>query len=709
MMRTLHNQLCARGGSRLSLQAVVMLALVSGFLGSGAFAQGERDAMAPLEVAVRGGDAWRPADEPLVVELSRALTPADGRIAVLLGTLDLTDLVRVENQELIYRPHVVPLPSGESQLVVFLVNRSGEWQEIGRSTLKVDRPSGLREVENTFSADLQGIAQFETGGAPQDEIPATFESAGARLAYTGLVAHRSFNLRTAIQVFGTTEVDQALRFSQRGKRADQFDLASYRARLERGSTFIELGHSRYGSHRHLISGFASRGLQFGARLGKRGEVRASLMNGSNVVGWDNPFGVNDSQHQILAGGLGLELLPERPGGLRIDLDLLDGSRRPLAGFNEGLINDSEENEAWGARVSARLASGRASVEAGWAQSDFTNPQDQLLAQGADLVPVEAEDRGARFFQLDLGVVRDRPMGERFTSNVDLSIRHERVEPQYRTVGAFVAADVEQNGADLSLGLGPVQIQVGGFESEDNLDEIPSILKTETKVRNANFALPLGAFLAEPSAWLPVLTYSYNRTHQFAAGQPINSGFNATNHLPDQVSVNQNIGLDWQGNGWSIGTMFNDSDQDNRQVGRDTADFLNRSYGLRFSWAPWADLDLGLDLTRDRATSVGDDRVDHNRQLGLNLLWRINDAMTVSGLASWTESEDDPQTALSDGFVANLEWAYRFAWREQERHGGSGQFFLRYGLQDFESEDRVFGFFFARDEWTLNAGFNLSLR
>jgi hypothetical protein len=42
------------------------------------------------------------------------------------------------------------------------------------------------------------------------------------------------------------------------------------------------------------------------------------MNGSPIVGWDNPTGLQQDENRIFSGTLGVELLPNRPGGLRIE-------------------------------------------------------------------------------------------------------------------------------------------------------------------------------------------------------------------------------------------------------------------------------------------------------------------------------------------------------------------------------------------------------
>ena len=59
-------------------------------------------------------------------------------------------------------------------------------------------------------------------------------------------------------------------------------------------------------------------------------------------------------------------------------------------------------------------------------------------------------------------------------------RHERVDPLYRSVGTFVAADQEQNAVELTSSLGALSLQGAATSARDNLGAIASILTTRTR-------------------------------------------------------------------------------------------------------------------------------------------------------------------------------------------------------------------------------------
>ncbi len=660
----------------------------------------------PLSVVTGPPQDWISRTDTLEIELSAAPGAMPGRIAVVLGTTDITDLIRIDGVRLTYRSELLPLPSGRQNLVVSQVAPDGTWQEIYQTELKIRHPGGFEEVSSETGIDMQGLWLADES----DEADAGGQDAAtANISLGGTLVRGGWRFSSRASLVGVSEIEQALRFAERGDRADRLDLSDYTLRVEKGRAHAELGHVSFGEHQHLVSGFSSRGFDLAVPLGPHGALRASVANGASIAGWDNFAGLDRSEHRIAAGSMGWELLAARPGGLRLDADWVDASVLPLAGFNQGIVNDAEESDGWGARLSGSTSSQRVRFQLGFAQSDFTNPSDPLLFQGDDVVAVQGEARDARFANVEIALVDNKEIGEGTFASLRLNLQHERVDPQYRSITAFTQADLERNGADLQASVGAVSAQVGHSRTEDNLADIPSILKTKTRNSNGNVTVPLAmVWDAKPRPWLPSFTYGVQLTHQFGANDPENGGFNPS-HIPDQKSEDHSASLDWSGNRWQAGYSFAASDQDNRQPGRETDDFTNISHGARLSLSPHAKLDVGLDYSRNRAASLGPGRIDRNERAGINTMWRPLQVLTLSGDLSRNRTSDEPFTSSSETTILNLELSYRFAWREQRAHGGNGQWFLRYSSQDFESLDGFFGGFVFRDSWTLHTGFNLSLR
>src|SRR5688572_2960291 len=86
-------------------------------------------------------DAQTPVapDQPIELRLSRPLKTNEGHIAVVIGRTDLTSLFISDGTRLVYAPSLVPLPLGQSNLVVYLVGAGNTWRELGSFQLVVTK------------------------------------------------------------------------------------------------------------------------------------------------------------------------------------------------------------------------------------------------------------------------------------------------------------------------------------------------------------------------------------------------------------------------------------------------------------------------------------------------------------------------------------------------------------------------------------------
>jgi hypothetical protein len=668
-------------------------------------------AIVAQEIAVQlaSGDEWVRRDD--AIELTVAPFPAreEGRLAIMIGEADLSELFTPTGEGLRYQSHLMPLPPGQNEIVAYLVRPQGDWVEIARLPLKVLRKGGLERVAITPRMDIQGKGQFDEKRAPDDGSPAnTYEDGTVQGDLRVELERSEWILSSELNVVGVTNIQEALRFGTEGEDADKIDLSRYAIRLTRGEGFVEVGHVLYGNQQHLIGSFSSRGVTAKVPLGSFIDLSGVVMNGTSIVGWNNFLGLSRSEHQIAALTLGGELVPSQKGALRVEGTWMDGSLAPESSFNQGSINDKETSEGWGVRVLSNTMSSRISVDAGWARSRFVNPFDPLLAQGDDLVAVEEEDRDARYLTARFAILQSLEVGENLYTDLSIGVQHERVDPQYRSVATFAQADNERNGADLSWMLGAFSMQIGHSENEDNLDRVPSILTTKTKNSSASLSLALPQMLASsPRATLwPNMSYGFNRTHQYGLDVPENSGFSES-HVPDQISRSHNASLQWSGSKWRFGYSLNYSTQDNRQTERENNDFSSLNHGWSIGLTPVTPLDIGLDLSRERAFSFADARKDYNRRYGVTLGWHITPSFDFNGSFSHNESENDPKTSESEGELIDAQLSYRFEWRRGDVHGVSAQAFVRYSDQDFASIDTQFGFATANATRTINGGLSLS--
>ncbi|MBZ0113694.1 MAG: hypothetical protein K8J08_14610, partial [Thermoanaerobaculia bacterium] len=247
-----------------------------------------------------------------------------------------------------------------------------------------------------------------------------------------------------------------------------------------------------------------------------------------------------------------------------------------------------------------------------------------------------------------------------------------------------------------------------------LDDIPSILETKTRQDTGVLLLPLAKAVRNDSGtearWLPALTYSYGRTHQFSDTLPINGGF-SPGHLPDQESLNHVLSMDWQGNLWRLAATASRSDQDNRQPGRENDDFAAETFGINFSLTPRSNLDLAITLGKESSENLASGETDTTLRTGLNLNWRFR-THSVELMASRSDSDSSPlvRESLTTDFTAQWSWQFgRTRGADSGAgHGFSSRFHLLYSRQTFEASDLVFGFSDQNDLWTVSGGLSISI-
>jgi hypothetical protein len=653
-----------------------------------------------------GGQEWVSRRFPIEIALSRPATPAEGRLAVVLGKTDLTDLFEPSEKGLRYRGKLKPLPTGTQEIVVFLVTPANEWKEIAKLTLKILRPGGLERIDIAPKLDVTVKGQLAEDHFPDSAGPArrTFQDFTGQATLSAELGRGANSLTAQVGLALAARREDALRFGERGAEADRADLASYGLKLTLGPGSLEWGGVSFGDNRHLISSFSSRGGKFTLALGKMIDISATAVNGTSIVGWDNASGLDTREHQVYAGKVGIELVPSKPGTLRIEGTVVDGSLLPRNGVNRGFVSDAEKSDGVGVRALASLFAGRLRLEGGFARSKFTSPSDPLLEQGEKVVAIAPTTRSATYANAALDVVKGAGP---FTLGV--AFRHERVDPQYRSIAVSTQADLQQDAVEMNAALGPVTTQFSYGWTEDNLADLPSILKTKTQRTGATAGVPLGTLLggAKPGWWLPQLSYGLNETHQVGANRPLGGGFNDS-QIPDQLSVNHTAGADWQAGSVRWGWKLNYSLTDNRQVGREQADAIGVSNSVNLALPVTAFLDASAEGGLERSVSKETGAVDRTKRIALTLGIKPFRNATLSGNASRTATADDAATKDGLNWGVNVEAGWRFEPPKRGTHGLTGQISLRYGWSTTRARDFVQGIDTFRRTWIVGSGLSLSL-
>ena len=693
-------------------------------------------------------------NEKLEFKMNRAITASEGHIAVVIGRLDVTGLLVVATDTFAYTPKILPLPAGEIPVLVYVVSPDNTWKQIAQFTLRVEdvHPTQTPAQTQQDPATPQSATTSQSdGNAPQTTTPAngntrksafdkailtpsltlgmksqvaeshspvtnrpprqTFADATLQGSFTSDMARGLFNSQPQVQVVGSSFRQEALRFAQLRNNAPEIDLASYLMQFQFGKTKLTIGHLAFGANRFLVNNFSSRGIALTTPITNRGDFSIAAMNGTTIVGWSNFFGVERREHQIVTGTLGFEFLPKRPGGLRIETSVMEGRLLPLSGFNQGSVTDKETDHGLGFRLLASAPNQRWRIDGGYARSNFTNPADPLLYQGRDVVPVRAVRRDAHFLDASYAVLQNVSLSDTKKANLTVTYRRERVDPLFRSIAAPTQADREQNQLEAVAVVGDATVTFSHFRLHDNLADIPSILKTLSRRTNLNFATPLSSLLgnpAKPSPWLPRLSYIFDEFHQFGASIPVNGGFEVNpSTVPDQVSTNQNLTADWQLKRMRFGYHFNRSFQDNRQIGRESADLRNLVNGFTFGINPSAALDLNLEVNAENALNKEMSRTDQRLRLGSTINWRMTQKMIVVATSSFTGAGATGGVARNRNVELDLQWSYRWAMEKSRFKKVQGQFFIRYANRYARSRDSLFQLDNLLKLQTLNLGLNFT--
>lgn len=697
---------------------------------------GEAQAPDPLVVeADVPADGWIDGDTPVELTLDRPLARGE-RVAVFVGATDVTDLFRpsTDGEALRYAPRTVGLPGGENELTVYHVveapvaaeatggvtapvaaeatggaREASRWEEIASFPLRVRGALGFETGRFTPALDLSLEGRLAEGHEPEAAGPArsTYQDLSGQLSLDGEVTRGSFRGTLQMSALGVTHEEDALRFRELEDDAPQVDLSDYQLQLGLGESTLSQGHVSMGSHRHLISNFSSRGALLAVEPSDRVDVSFGAVNGSSIVGWANPVGLDDDDHMVLSGAVGVELL-DRPGTLRVELTGMDGSVLPLSGFNQGEVNDAETSRGLGVSLQASDPSGRLRLEGGWARSSFDNPDDPTLAQGDDLAAVEEEARNARYLEASVGVLDNVRLSGSRSVSLTLGWEHERVDPLYRSIGAFARADQDVNRFQAQARVAGVSIRGNHARSEDNLDEIPSILKSRTRRSGVQVRLPVGQVLGSGgfgggSPWLPEISYGWDRTHQFGEALPENGGFSES-HVPDQVSNSQSVSGAWRFSVVSFRYRFDRSHQDNRQEGRADSDFTNRVHGWSVGVRPVTKLSFDLSFDLEEAENHEQEEIDDTRRWGIRTSLSPLERSTLSFSLSNTVTEDDAGTSRRENTRIDAQWASFVPGLETL----GGQYYLRFSRSLRESFDSVFDVDDRTETWSLDSGLTFAI-
>lgn len=687
-----------------------------------------------LAVTANFSDREISANEQIQLDLNRNLAADEGRIAIFIGNTDFTSLFLHQPQGLSYQPGIVSLPVGENPVTVYTITPNNEWKIAARFSLKVKAISSTAET-----ADLEGKEATPAGATSRKTVIEftpnltlnvksqnqilTFprETAPERNPFTDVdgqgnlqfkISRNNWALTNKFDFVGVSFQPNALRFSELRERAPNIDLSSYLIELTKGRFNARLGHVSFGSNRHLINNFSSRGISATLPLGKQNEISLAAMNGTSIVGFSNFFGFTRAKHSLISTTFAREFIAERPGAFRVELSLMRGSILPLSSFNQGKVTDAEKSQGFGIKVIGNNFKQRLRYELGFTRSRFTNPPDPSLEQGLEVKPVRPVTRNARYAEISFDFLQGLELWREKKLKVTGTFRHEEIEPLFRSLAVATQADRRQNQFEVSATFGEINFAYGNLRDRDNLRHIPSILETINHRRNIVVGVALNSFFTpkKPNPWLPRIGYTFDQTHQFGAFFPVDGDFRDPSQIPDQENFSHNFNADWQlTSRLRVGYRHNRAFQNNKQPGRERADFLTEVNAVNVGTTFFKSLDWNFDISHEQLKNFEQPRTDRTLRIGSGLMWRTPflKNSTFNANFSTTFSGDTGNQNRSRNLEFDAQWAYQFNFGKEKFKKLGAQFFVRYANRYGDVSDRLFSTTNFNKTQSFNTGLTIN--
>ena len=646
----------------------------------------------------------------IALQLDRAITHADGRLAVIVGTTDLSSLLELRGTNARLSLRGESSAGGTVTVSVYLVRPDGAWTELGQF------PWRRRTRTGFDSASWQPRIDAQSDGQLGATLPASTNASRATpfqdVSWNG-------GVRTRWQRGGVTSELQSLlvavprttarlRAAQLGDRAPFVDLASYSLLLSRGPVALSAGHISLGRDRLLINQFRSRGVAASVALGRLAQLDLASAAGSELVGWDDPLGIARSAHRVQSATLALEAVPSQPGLIHAEVSALTGSLQPITAFSQGAVTDREVSRGFGGSVVAALPSQRVRLSLGIAQSRFENPTDRLLSGDSPIIAVQSATKWARYGDMTVDLLRQRKLAGASVSLQAVG-RHQRTDPLYRSIAASVPADQQQDALEVNSALGALQVQGSLTTGRDNVANVPTLLVTRSRTRTLSTSLPLAQLTrsATAAAWLPTLSVSWQGNGQRGDEIPDSAGFRSDAQRPDQWSTNATLLLGWQRTKWNIATRINRSLVDSRQAGRETSDFRTEVRAITLGLTPTASLSIALDIADERQDRLEQQARARSQRAALQADWRPFRLTTLGAVGSMVRTDDAAATTRGRNDELRLEVSQGLAFVGRRSEGAPARAFVRYARTG--SANRFGGLSQPSvRQWTLSAGFNARL-
>jgi hypothetical protein len=682
----------------------------------------------PSVITLRSGESLR-------VKVDRL--PAQTEVAVFLGDLDITSQIERVGEELVYKSTLLPLPIGDRILTVYRTTTPDRWDSIATFSVKITPNSSQIATQTgesgksptpapspapspssnddespaaTTSPDPTSTPATTSATTPDPTTPIGFSTklnvniksqlAESRSPDAGVSPRPTFldadftgelsalypigtgKLQGKVNLVGTTFRSEALRFNELQERAPLVDLSAYSIDFIDGDNKVAVGNVCYGNNPLLVSNVCTRGVTANLKLNNFADLSIGHLSTTAIVGFDNILGISESNNNLTGATLGVQVANNAAGGVRLETTVMNGSRLPIANFNVGEVVDAEKSEGIGFRVIAANDNGRWKADAGFARSTFTaGANDPQLTDETNAISLQPITKNAWFAETSYDILKDVKLDDKRNIDLSANIKLEQTDPQFGTLGASVNADRLQAQYGINATIAGASIQFQHTDSEDNLANLPNILKTKNKSDTISVNVPLQSVLQNNSSLLPTISYSYQQTAQNGSiSAALNGGFDESSEIPSQLNNTQEIGLEWKfSDTLSFDYKFSNTFQDNRQLGRENADFHNISHQFSVGWQPSQQLRFNLGYNFTNAQNIERQITRFTQSPTFGVSWEFVPDVTLAANYNFNNDSDSIGESLirSNGLDLLLTWNFKTNTFGREN---PGSVFLRYSGQ-----------------------------
>ena len=628
---------------------------------------------------------------------------------------DITALFEYRNHQLIFSGGT-SIPPGELSIEVFQADGEN-WISIGRETIKLMTASGVKRAEWNTSLSVTVDSQLDervSGDATPSERP-TYSDVTSALGITTDHEINDTTINSQFNLLSVSNRQQAIQFGQRFEQAAKLDLSDYQVNIKQGNHDIVLGHTSYGSNSLIVDNLSRRGLSWIYRDDDELEFNGALLSGSDIVGYRNITGLSDySEQHIKALGVGMNFFEESAYRVRLEATYMDGQRQALNDFGIGEIASPETNKALGLKFILSDDIGHLNADLTIAASRYNNPNDVGFDLSDQLVELSIETAHAHQLNLSYQLLDNIETVVGNTS-VSLTASHTRAEPLYQTLTAFVQANVRSAAVAAQYQVGLINGQLNSTESRDNLANLASLLTTQSESDGLSINIPLADMTRDDdedsssiSIW-PSVDYSFQASHQYALNSPEQniSGFNNSSHLPDQKTTNHSMSLGWQLNDYNLSMQSSYGLQDNRQVGRENADYNNLQHAINLYIQQSNTTSWAIGLSKNRQFDQLNQKALYSDSINVTYSWVSDTGWSVNLNYGLSEDDDSNNESTNTATTANLAISKDIdgsSWQLPL----SGSMTLSVNYNDSEFEDNLFDLFNQFGTTTIQLGISLNI-